>query len=238
MRYPSPVWCRGLSRYLMIDKFCESADEAVSSIRSGATILVSGFGDIGLPFELLHALARTNVKDLTIVSNNAGTGEIGLALLFKNRQVSRLIASFPSQPTSHHYFAAHAEGSVQVELSPQGTLAERIRAGGAGLAGFFTPTGYGTELAQGKETREINGKGYVYETALVGDFALIRAEKADSFGNLRYRLASRNFNPIMAMAAGQTIAEVSQRVPVGSIEPDDVHTAGVFVDKIVEVRNA
>lgn len=145
----------------MLNKTCESADEAVSVVESGATILISGFGDIGLPFELLHALARTSVKDLTIVSNNAGTGELGLSRLFRNRQVSRLIASFPSQPDSHHYFAAYQEGLVDLELVPQGTLAERIRAAGAGLAGFFTPTGYGTELAQGKECRMFKGKGYV-----------------------------------------------------------------------------
>ncbi|KOF54446.1 MULTISPECIES: 3-oxoacid CoA-transferase subunit A [unclassified Achromobacter] len=221
----------------MFDKTYESADEAVSVIESGATILVSGFGDIGLPFELLHALARTRVRDLTIVSNNAGTGELGLSRLFKNRQVSRLIASFPSQPDSHHYFAAHEAGAVEVELVPQGTLAERIRAGGAGLAGFFTPTGYGTELAEGKECRIIDGRGYVFERPLRGDFALIKADLADPYGNLRYRLASRNFNPIMAMAARTTIAEVKKKVPVGGIGPDDIHTPGVYVDRMVEVGN-
>lgn len=219
----------------MMRKIYDSAEEAVSDVGSGATILVSGFGDIGLPFELLHALARTGVKDLTIVSNNAGTGELGLSKLFKNRQVTRLISSFPSQPDSHHYFEAYGEGRVEVELVPQGTLAERIRAGGAGLAGFFTPTGYGTELSAGKETREINGKGYVYEEALVGDFAFIKAQTSDPYGNLRYRLASRNFNPIMAMAARITVAEAKNIVPVGAIEPDDVHTSGVFVDRVVEV---
>ncbi|MFT0851706.1 3-oxoacid CoA-transferase subunit A [Achromobacter sp. F4_2707] len=220
-----------------MQKIYESADEAVSFVEDGATILVSGFGDIGLPFELLHALARTKVKGLTIVSNNAGTGELGLSRLFKNRQVSKLIASFPSQPDSLHYYDAYEEGGVELELVPQGTLAERIRAGGAGLAGFFTPTGYGTELAQGKETREVNGKGYVYEEALTGDFAFIRAHLADAYGNLRYRLASRTFNPIMAMAARNTIAEVGTIVPVGDIGPDDVHTPGVFVDRIVEIGN-
>jgi len=219
----------------MSNKTYESADEAVSVVRSGATILVSGFGDIGLPFELLHALARTAIKDLTIVSNNAGTGERGLSRLFKNGQVSRLIASFPSQPDSHHYFAAHEAGLVQVELVPQGTLAERIRAAGAGLAGFFTPTGYGTELAEGKECRIIDGKGYVFEKPVVGDFAFIKANIGDPYGNLRYRLASRNFNPIMAMAARTTIAEIKKMVPVGGIDPDDVHTPGVYVDRIVEV---
>lgn len=218
-----------------MQKVYESTDEAVSVIESGATILVSGFGDIGLPFELLQALARTSVKDLTIVSNNAGTGDVGLALLFKNRQVGKLIASFPSQPDSTHYFEAYDEGTVDLELVPQGTLAERIRAGGAGLAGFFTPTGYGTELAEGKETREVNGKGYVYEEALVGDFAFIKAHTGDPYGNLRYRLASRTFNPIMAMAARTTIVEVGRIVPVGAIDPDDVHTPGIFVDRMVEI---
>ncbi|NYT61770.1 3-oxoacid CoA-transferase subunit A [Alcaligenaceae bacterium] len=221
----------------MKQKIYESADEAVSIVESGATILIGGFGDIGLPLELLHALARTNVKDLTIVSNNAGTGDVGLSRLFKNRQVSRLIASFPSQPDSRHYYAAYEAGTVELELSPQGTLAERIRAGGAGLAGFFTPTGYGTELAAGKETREIKGKGYIYEEALVGDFAFITSHTADLYGNLRYRLASRNFNPIMAMAARTTIAETKNIVPVGTIAPDDVHTPGIFVDRIVELTN-
>ncbi|MDM9560946.1 3-oxoacid CoA-transferase subunit A [Bordetella petrii] len=218
----------------MLHKSYESADEAVSVVKSGATILVSGFGDIGLPFGLLHALARTAARDLTIVSNNAGTGEQGLSRLFKNGQVARLIASFPSQPDSHHYFAAHQAGQVEVELVPQGTLAERIRAAGAGLAGFFTPTGYGTELARGKECRIVNGRGYVYEEALAGDFAFIKADVADAYGNLRYRLASRNFNPIMAMAARTTIAQVKRMVPVGAIDPDDVHTPGVYVDRIVE----
>lgn len=220
-----------------LNKTYESADEAVSVVESGATILVSGFGDIGLPFELLHALARTTVKDLTIVSNNAGTGELGLSQLFKNRQVSRLIASFPSQPDSYHYFAAYEAGLVEVHLVPQGTLAERIRAGGAGLAGFFTPTGYGTELAQNKESRIIDGRGYVFEQALVGDFAFIKADIADAYGNLRYRYASRNFNPIMAMAARTTIAEFKKMVPIGGLGPDDIHTPAVYVDRMVEVGN-
>jgi 3-oxoadipate CoA-transferase alpha subunit len=218
----------------MIDKRVRSLPEAISRIRDNSVVLVAGFGDIGTPFGLLRALATSGVKGLTIVSNNAGTGERGLALLYKHACVSRLLSSFPSQRNAHHYEAACARGEVEVELVPQGTLAERLRAGGAGLAGFFTPTAYGTELAEGKETRVIDGRGYVFEKALVGDVALIRADLGDAHGNLRYRLASRNFNPIMAMAARNTIAEVRQIASVGDIGPDDVHTPGVYVDAVVE----
>lgn len=218
-----------------MNKVSASAAEAVARVQDGSVVLVAGFGDIGVPLELVHALADTGVKNLTVVSNNAGTGEIGLSRLFKNRQVSRLIASFPSQAGADHFFEAYAEGGVEVELVPQGSLAERLRAGGSGLAGFFTPTAYGTELAAGKETRMINGKGYVYEEAIRGDVALVKAHQADLYGNLRYRLASRNFNPIMAMAADCTLVQAAQLVPVGSIDPDDVHTPGVFVNHIVEV---
>lgn len=219
----------------MIDKLRKSAAEAVAVIPSGATVLVGGFGDIGVPLDLVAALAERNVENLTVVSNNAGTGERGLSLLFKHRRVSRVIASFPSQAGADHFFAAYEEGKLEVELVPQGTLAERLRAGGAGLAGFFTPTGYGTELTKGKETREIRGRRYVYEEALTADFALVKAARADPYGNLRYRLASRNFNPLMAMAARHTIAQVGETVPLGAIDPDDVHTPGVFVNQIVKV---
>lgn len=219
----------------MKNKLHDSAAAAVSAIPSGSVILVGGFGDIGVPLELVAALADRDVHGLTVVSNNAGTGERGLSLLFKHRRVCKVIASFPSQAGADHFFAAYAEGGVEVELVPQGTLAERLRAGGSGLAGFFTPTGYGTELTRDKETRVVEGRGYVYEKALVGDFALVAARSADPYGNLRYRLASRNFNPLMAMAAHRTIAQVKEVVPVGSIAPDDVHTPGVFVDEIVEI---
>ena len=219
-----------------MDKRISSAKEAVSIIREGDVLLVGGFGDIGVPLSLVHALSDRQVMNLTIVSNNAGTGEIGLSKLFKNRQVSKVIASFPSQVGADHFFQAYAEGGVTVELVPQGTLAERLRAGGSGIPGFFTPTGYGTELAQGKETRIIGGRGYVYEEAITGDVALVKAHIADSYGNLRYRLASRNFNPVMAMAARSTIAQVKKIVDPGEIDPDDVHTACVFVDRIVEIE--
>lgn len=219
----------------MINKKVRDVHEAVACIESGSVLLVGGFGDIGVPLELVAALAARAVTDLTLVSNNAGTGQQGLSLLFKNRQVSRVIASFPSQAGADHFFAAYAEGGVEVELVPQGTLAERLRAGGSGVAGFFTPTGYGTELTKGKETRILNGRGHVYESAIRGDYALVAADRGDAYGNLRFRLASRNFNPLMAMAARHTIAQVRQLVPVGSIDPDDVHTPGVFVNQIVEV---
>ncbi len=219
----------------MIDKIRASAAEAVAIVPSGSVVLSGGFGEIGVPQELLEALAERDVKDLTIVSNNGGTGDRGLALLFKQRRVRRLITSFPSQPGADHFHAAYEEGGVEVELVPQGTLAERLRAGGAGLAGFFTPTGYGTELAQGKETRIVNGRGFVYENALTADFAFVIADRSDPYGNLRYRLAARNFNPVMAMAARHTIAQVSALVPLGSIEPDDVHTPGIFVNQVVKV---
>lgn len=218
----------------MIDKRVASLADAVSVVTSGSTVLVGGFGDIGVPLRLIEALAARDVRNLTIVSNNAGTGEKGISLLFKHRRVSRIIASFPSQAGADHFFQAYDAGLVEVELVPQGTLAERLRAGGAGLAGFFTPTGYGTELTAGKETRVIDGRGYVFERALVAEFALIKAKVADRFGNLRYRLASRNFNPLMAMAARQTIVEVDGIVPLGAVDPDDVHTPGVYVDRVVE----
>ena len=218
----------------MINKQTSSLEEAVSVISSGSTVLIGGFGDIGVPLRLVEVLAAQDIDDLTIVSNNAGTGERGLALLFKHGLVSRLIASFPSQAGADYFFKAYNAGQVKVELVPQGTLAERLRAGGAGLAGFFTPTGYGTELTADKETRVIEGKGYVFERGLSADFALVRAKTADRFGNLRYRLASRNFNPLMAMAARHTIAEVGEIVPLGGIGPDDIHTPGVYVNQIVE----
>ncbi|HMN78882.1 MAG TPA: 3-oxoacid CoA-transferase subunit A [Burkholderiaceae bacterium] len=220
----------------MIDKRCQSAARAVACIRPGMTVAVGGFGDIGVPLALCAALAEHDVHGLTIVSNNAGTAENGLALLFKQHRVARLIASFPSQPGADHFLRAWREREVEVELVPQGTLAERLRAGGSGLAGFFTPTGYGTELTTGKETRFVDGTGYVYEQALKVDVALVKAELADRLGNLRYRLASRNFNPVMAMAARHTIAQVGRLVEPGGIDPDDVHTPGVYVDAVVEQR--
>lgn len=219
----------------MINKRAPSLEDAISAIRSNSVVLVGGFGDIGVPLKLVEALSKRSVCGLTIVSNNAGTGERGLSLLFRSGMVSKVIASFPAQVGADHFINSYRRGEVVVELVPQGTLAERLRAGGAGIAGFYTPTAYGTELAVGKEVREFDGVGHVFEKAIRGDFALVRAQRADPYGNLRYRLASRNFNPVMAMAASHTIAEVSEVVDVGKIDPDDVHTPGVFVDQIVEI---
>jgi 3-oxoadipate CoA-transferase, alpha subunit len=217
----------------MIDKQVATLEEAISRVGSGSTVLVGGFGDIGVPLRLIDALLATEARDLTIVANNSGTGEKGLALLFKHGRVRKLIASFPQQAGADYFHREYSDGKVEVEIVPQGTLAERLRAGGAGLAGFFTPTAYGTEIAAGKETRVIDGKGFVYEKGLRGDFAFVKAHKADRFGNLRYRLASRNFNPVMATAADHTIVEVESVVPLGAIDPDDVHTPGIYVDKFV-----
>lgn len=219
----------------MIDKKVSSVEEAVEPIGDGSTILVGGFGDIGVPMAIVEALARKNVKNLTLVCNNAGVGTRGLALLFQRGMISKLLASFPAQSGADEFLGSFRRGEVDVQLVPQGTLAERIRAGGAGIAGFFTPTGFGTELAKGKETRAFDGKGHVFEHAIKGDFALIRADVGDRFGNLRYRLASRNFNPVMATAVRCTIAEVRKFVALGEINPDDVHTPGVYVDRLVEV---
>lgn len=219
----------------MINKIVTTPDEAVADISDGAVILVGGFGDIGIPMQLVDALVRRGTRDLTIIANNAGTGDRGLALLFKHGMVRKLYASFPAQRGADHFKTVFAAGTVELELVPQGTLAERIRAGGAGLGGFYTPTGVGTVIAEGKELREIDGRTYLLEKALRADVALIKAHLGDRFGNLRYRLASRNFNPVMAMAARLTIAQVERVVPLGSIDPDDIHTAGVFVDRVVAV---
>lgn len=219
----------------MIDKVVGSPDEAVADVRDGSVVLVGGFGNVGVPVRLIEALVRLGRRDLTVVSNNCGTGEAGLALLFKHHMVSRACASFPAQAGNHHFAAAYQSGECELELVPQGTLAERLRAAAAGLGGFFTPTGAGTELMAGKETREIDGRLHVLERPLRGDVALVRAHRGDRFGNLRHRRSSRNFNPVMAMAAMLTIAEVEEVVPPGSIDPDDVHTPGVFVDRVVQV---
>ncbi len=222
----------------MVDKVVASADAAVADLRDGATVMVGGFGDVGVPFGLLDALVRRGVKDLTIVSNNCGTGERGLPLLFKHHLVRRVFASFPSQAGNHHFLAAYQAGELEVNIVPQGTLAERIRAAGAGIGGFLTPTGVGTVVAEGREVREVNGRRYLLEYPLHADVALVKAAKGDAYGNLRYRLASRNFNPVMATAADLTIAQVDEIVPVGGLDPDDVHTPGVFVDRVVLASGA
>ena len=216
-------------------KVWKSAGEAVADISDGSVVLVGGFGDVGVPFDLLHALAASAARDLTIVANNCGTGEVGIARLIALGKVSRLVASFPLQKDAHHFVRAHSNGHIRLELVPQGTLAARLHAGGSGLAAVYTPTGVGTELAEGKETRAFDGGEFVLETALKGDFALVHAAQADEIGNLRFRRTARNFNPLAAKAARTTIVEAEAVVPAGEMDPDEVHTASVFVDRVVRM---
>jgi 3-oxoadipate CoA-transferase alpha subunit len=219
-------------------RFTQDPDEAVAAIGDGATVMIGGFGVAGQPVELVEALVRSGARDLTVVNNNAGNGDTGLALLIGKGRVRKVICSFPRQSDSHHFDAKYRAGEIELELVPQGNLAERIRAGGAGIGGFFTPTGYGTLLAEGKETREIDGRGYVLEMPLTADFALVKAHRADGMGNLTYRKTARNFGPVMATAAAHTIVQVSSVVPTGGIDPEVVVTPGIFVDTVVEVPSA
>ena len=218
----------------MIDKTCASLEQAVAGIPDGATIMIGGFGNAGMPSALIDALLAQGARELTIVNNNAGNGESGLAALIRERRVRKMICSFPRQHDSHHFDALYREGSVELELTPQGNLAERIRAAGAGIGGFFTPTGYGTLLAEGKETRVIDGRHYVLESPIHADFALIKALRGDRWGNLVYRKTARNFGPIMAMAAKVAIAQVAEVVELGAIDPETVVTPGIFVQRVVK----
>jgi 3-oxoadipate CoA-transferase alpha subunit len=219
----------------MIDKTVASLAQALKDVADGATVLVGGFGGAGQPMELLDALVEQGAKDLTIVANNAGNGETGLAGLLKAGRVRKLICSFPRAADGQVFEALYKAGKVELELVPQGNLAERIRAAGAGIGGFFTPTGYGTELARGKETRRIEGRDYVLEYPIRADIALIRAERADRWGNLTFRKAARNFNPVMAMAAQCTIAQARELVPLGQLDPETIVTPGIFVNRVVHV---
>lgn len=219
----------------MINKYLASADDAVADIREGATVMIGGFGPAGLPFTLVEALIRQRPRDLTVINNNAGNGDSGLAALLKSGCVRKMICSFPRQSDSWVFDDLYRRGVVELELVPQGNLVARIQAGGSGLGAIFTPTGYGTELSAGKETREIDGRHYVLELPLKADFALIKAQRGDRWGNLVYRKAARNFGPIMAMAATCTIAEVEQRVALGDLNPEVVVTPGIFVQRVVEV---
>jgi 3-oxoadipate CoA-transferase alpha subunit len=213
----------------------ETAADAVAGITNGATILIGGFGAAGQPVELIEALLDAGAADLTIVSNNAGNGDTGLAALIRDGRVRKMVCSFPRQADSWHFDRRYRAGEIELELLPQGNLAERIRAAGAGLGAFYSPTGYGTPLADGKETREIDGKGYILEYPLRGDFALIAAHRADQLGNLVYRKTARNFGPIMATAATTTIAQVEEVVPVGALDPEQVVTPCLYVDRVVAV---
>ena len=220
----------------MINKILDRMEEAFSGLKDGATIMVGGFGGSGIPHDLIDCLVNQDAKDLVIITNNAGSGETGIAALLKARRVRKIICSYPRMADSHHFETLYRSKQIELELVPQGNLAERIRAQGAGLGGFFTQTAYGTLLAQGKETRLINGKHYVFETPLAADFALIRALRADRYGNLVYRKAARNFGPVMAMAATTTIAQVSELVEIGQIDPETVVTPGIFVKHVALVR--
>jgi 3-oxoadipate CoA-transferase alpha subunit len=222
----------------MINKIASSVREAVADIPDGATVMIGGFGTAGMPSELIDALIEHGAKNLTIVNNNAGNGDVGLALLLKAKRVRKIICSFPRQSDSWHFDALYKAGEIELELVPQGNLAERIRAAGAGIGAFFTPTGYGTLLAEGKETREIDGRNYVLEYPIRADFALIKALRGDRWGNLVYRKTARNFGPIMASAAACTIAQVREVVNLGDLDPEDVVTPGIFVARVVEVPAA
>ncbi|PYI67678.1 3-oxoadipate CoA-transferase [Arthrobacter livingstonensis] len=213
-----------------------SAAEAVAGIRDNSTVLIGGFGNAGQPMELINALLDGGATGLTVVNNNAGQGDAGLALLIKERRVRKIICSFPRQSDSWHFDAAYRAGEIELELVPQGNLAERIRAAGAGIGGFFTPTGYGTMLTEGRETRIIDGRGHVYETPIHADYALIKALTADRAGNLIYRKTARNFGPIMAAAAKASIVQVGSIVATGELDPENVVTPGIYVTTIVQIN--
>ncbi|PVZ85589.1 3-oxoadipate CoA-transferase [Serratia sp. S1B] len=217
----------------MINKSIASIDSAVADIADGATLMVGGFGPAGQPYALLDALIRRRPRELTLISNNAGNGDFGLAALLKAGCVRKVICSFPRQSDSWVFDDLYRRGELELELIPQGNLAARIQAGGSGLGGIYTPTGFGTLLAENKETREIDGRQYVFELPLKADFALIKAESADRWGNLVYNKTGRNFGPIMAMAASCTIAEVNQLVSLGELAPENVITPGIFVQRVV-----
>jgi 3-oxoadipate CoA-transferase, alpha subunit len=219
----------------MINKIANSVAEAMADIQDGATVLIGGFGTAGIPNELIDGLIAQGAKDLTVVNNNAGNAEVGLAALLQAGRVRKIICSFPRQADSQVFDSLYRAGKLELELVPQGNLAERIRAAGAGIGAFFCPTGFGTELAGDRETREIDGKHYVLEYPIHGDVALIKAEAGDRWGNLVYRKAARNFGPVMAMAARRTIATVHDIVKLGTLDPETIVTPGIFVNRIVQI---
>jgi 3-oxoadipate CoA-transferase alpha subunit len=219
----------------MIDKTMASVADAVADVADGATVMIGGFGTAGIPFDLIDALIAQGARDLTIVNNNAGNGDTGVAALIREKRVRRIVCSFPRQADSWHFDAAWKAGEIELDLVPQGNLAERIRAGGAGIGAFYTRTGHGTQLAQGKETREIDGRPHVLEYPLRADYALIKAHRGDRWGNLVYRKSARNFGPVMATAARVTIAQVDEIVPLGALDPESIVTPGIFVRRVVAV---
>ena len=225
----------------MINKIALRIADALADVKDGATVLIGGFGTAGIPIELIDGLIAQGAKDLTVVNNNAGNGEAGLAALLKSGRVRKVICSFPRQADSQVFDGLFRSGKLELELVPQGNLAERLRAAGAGIGAFFSPTGYGTELAKNadgsvKETREINGKHYVLEMPIHGDVALIKAELGDRWGNLTYRMSARNFGPVMATAASHTVATVHQIVELGALDPEHIVTPGIFVQKVVQIE--
>jgi 3-oxoadipate CoA-transferase alpha subunit len=219
----------------MINKISDSIGEALGNVQDGSTVLIAGFGTAGIPVELIDALINLGPRNLTVVNNNAGNGYTGLAALLKSGLVQKIICSFPRTSDSWVFDDLYRSGKIVLELVPQGNLAERIRAAGAGIGAFFCPTGYGTELAHGKECREINGKNCVLEYPIYGDLALIKAEAGDRWGNLVYRKAARNFGPVMATAANRTVATVHDIVAPGALDPENIVTPGIFVASIVKV---
>lgn len=220
-----------------MDKTVESSAAAVTDIHDGATVMIGGFGGSGAPIELIHALIDAGPKNLTIINNNAGNGHVGIAALIEQSQVAKMVCSFPRSADPKVFTDLYLAGDIELELVPQGTLAERIRAGGAGIPAFYTPTSVGTDLADGKPVAEFEDRTYVQERWLKADFAIIKAEMGDLLGNLTYRMAARNFNPLMAMAANRTIAQVSHLVPLGDIDPEHIITPGIFVDCVVEIAD-
>jgi 3-oxoadipate CoA-transferase alpha subunit len=222
----------------VINKIFPTLEEAVADIHDGATVMIGGFGNAGMPAALIDALIAQGARELTIVNNNAGNGDTGLAALLKAKRVRKIICSFPRQSDSHVFDALYRAGEIELELTPQGNLAERIRAAGAGIGGFFTPTGYGTLLAEGKETRLIDGRHYVLESPIHADYALIKALRGDRWGTLVYRKTARNFGPIMAMAAKCAIVQVSEIVELGELDPEAIVTPGIFVKRVVKQEAA
>ena len=221
----------------MINKQVSSVEASVSKIHDGATIMIGGFGEAGSPIELIHGLIDQGAKNLTVINNNTGSGHVGLAALIENKRVAKMICSFPKSANSLVFTNLYRKNEIELELVPQGTLAERIRAGGAGVPAFYTATSVGTPLADDKEVRNINGRDYVLEYGLTADFALIKCLKADRYGNLIYNKTARNFAPIMAMAAENTIVQTKEFVAVGDIDPEVVVTPGIFVDQVVTISN-
>ena len=218
-----------------MNKVVRDARDAIADVQDGATIMMGGFGLCGIPENLISAIREKGVKNLTIISNNAGVDGFGMGLLLENRQVRKMVATYVGENQLFEKLAL--SGEIEVELVPQGTFAERIRAGGAGIAAFFTPTGYGTLVAEAKETRDFDGRMYVLERGLTADFAFVKAWKGDNWGNLVYRKTARNFNPVMATAARVTIAEVERLVEIGQLEPDSIHTPAIYVERIFQGKN-